>query len=63
MGDCYRDYIEAQTKKAWKLPNRPGPAVARTEAEERAALRAEYFRVARSGHRKATKTSMRSRNA
>ena len=54
MGDRYREYIAEKNKK--KPPGKKhelnSEVIARAEAAERAALRAEYFRVARQRHRK-----------
>ena len=49
----YREYIveknkKLSPKKRYQAGAQPAP---RTETEERAALRAEYFRVARARHR------------
>ena len=53
MGDCYREYLKAQAKKGQRA-SAHSSHVPRSEAAERAAIRKEYFRVARARHRKAT---------
>ena len=50
----YREYMESEEKKLplAKRHAARAPLAPRTEAEERAALRSEYFRLAYKRHRK-----------
>ncbi len=57
MGVSYREELKKQAKK--KKGNPSPELVPRSEAAERAAIRKEYFRVARAGYHKATQRAMR----